>query len=143
MLAKFLASLNGPSTPRQTIAQHAAELRESMVHTLTSQRPSDLERWNTESQRQQAIRRLQQTADTNDWEQAALTYLTVWTAVHPSAASSAMNANMATIRNGLIFPSRTQSPLFPRSNASGVPPTRQEWNNAVEQTLGSLRSIEP
>jgi hypothetical protein len=143
LLAKFLASLNGPSTPRPAIAQLAAELRESMVHTLTSQRPSDLERWNTESQRQQAIRRLQQTADSNDWEQAALTYLTVWTAVHPSAASSAMNANMATIRNGLIFPSRTQSPLFPRSNASGVPPTRQEWNNAVEQTLGSLRSIEP
>ncbi|MFN9853024.1 MAG: multiheme c-type cytochrome [Planctomycetota bacterium] len=143
LLTKVFAALNAPSTPRQAIIPQAAELRESVVHTLTSQRSSDLERWNTESQRQQAIQRLQQTADTNDWEQAALTYLTVWTAVHPSAGPSRLNANMATIRNGLIFPCRTQSPIFPRSTAPGVRPTRQEWNNAIEQVLGSLRSIEP
>jgi hypothetical protein len=138
---ELLATINTPNAPRETIAKRASTLREQLASQL-SQENARLSRWTTQSQQQQALRRLDQSVETTDWEQAALAYVATWTAIHQSPSSS-LRDDMSTIRNGLVFPLRSQSPLFPRTDASQTRPSRQEWNTSVKNVVDSLMSAQP
>lgn len=127
---------------RLTVAEHAAMLRETMVHSLAREGPSVTNRWNAPMQRQQATQQLRRAIDTADWEQASLAYVTAWAAIQPNVSASIQD-KMTTIRNGLVFPRGVQSPLFPMADVSEYRPTRQEWNAAIEQLLESIQRAEP
>ena len=140
-LEDLLAALNTPNTPRDSIASRVTALREQLAQQL-SQENFRLGQWTTESQRKQALIGLSQSVDTQDWEQAALAYIASWTAIHQPTSSN-LKGEMATIRNGLVFPFRSQSPLFPRSDASETRPTRQEWSAAVQDVIDSIKMVQP
>ncbi len=138
-LTRILSSL---SPPRQTVAEQTTALRETMVQSLSREGLSITNQWNATMQRHQAIQDLRRAIDTTDWEQASLAYVTAWAAIQPPASGN-LQDNMTTIRNGLVFPRGIQSPWFPRADSSANPPTRKEWNAAVEQLLESMQQIEP
>ena len=140
-LEELLAAINTPNAPRESITNRATLLRNQIARQL-SQENTRLGRWTTQSQQQQALDRLQQSVDTQDWEQAALAYVAAWTAIH-QPPSSGLKDDMATIRNGLVFPLRSQSPLFPRTDTSETRPTRQQWSSAVQQVVESIKMGQP
>jgi hypothetical protein len=138
---ELLAAINTPNAPKDSIANRATVLRNQIARQL-SQENARLSGWTAQSQQQHALRRLQQSVDTQDWEQAALAYVATWTAIHQPVPSS-LKDDMATIRNGLVFPLRSQSPLFPRSEASETRPSRQEWSAAVQHIVDSIKMVQP
>jgi len=142
LLGELLASLHDSSARPEQISRDAQSLRAAVATTLTSKQPSILTQWNSESQRLIAIQQLQEAIPTLNWEQAALAYVAAWSASQPMA-SPELQPPMNTVRNGLLFPFRSQSPFFPRSETPIVPPSRPEWTQAVSRVIQSLEKVGP
>lgn len=146
ILPSLLASLNAPDTPRDAIASRAGELRTYLAALAADRRTSSVP-WTLAQQRRSAAVQLHRALDSKDWEQASLAYIATWAAlqraVPASAIPASIDSDMDTARTGLVFPFRSQSPRFPRSDASSAPPTRQQWEAAIERILLFIESVEP
>jgi hypothetical protein len=141
MLSALLAELNSPNAPAGSIAQKAGELR-PILASLAADAMANHPRWTLAQQRASAAAQLHQAIDSKDWEDASLAYIATWAALQ-RPAPQAVESDMDTARAGLVFPFRSQSPRFPRSDASSAPPTRQQWTDAIERILLFIESVEP
>ena len=141
MLSALLAELNSPNAPQGTIAQKAGELR-PILASRAADAMANRSLWTLSQQRSTAAAQLHQAIDSKDWEDASLAYIATWAALQRSVPAS-IESDMDTARAGLVFPFRSQSPRFPRSDASSAPPTRQQWDAAIERILLFIESVEP
>lgn len=104
-----------------------------------------LDAWDVSEHRTWAVTQLRRSLDEGDWEQAALGYVAAWALV-PSQDSEALRSSLETMRSGLIFPARSQSPVLPlisdtMAHNPSEPltplerPTQAEWRSAVERVI--------
>lgn len=98
--------------------------------------------WTAEDQRNWAAKQLSLASQSIEWESASMAYVALWAATPPSpgvkASDRALWRHMQTLRRGLIFPSRSQSPVFPRLESNVSPPSHQEWSDALSHLLREL-----
>lgn len=152
----FEHAMQSPSTITQAssseLSQAAEDLRSELArvvftqsmngNTRASPLSSSLMSWTIDDQRNWAARQLNLASKPLEWESAAMAYVALWAAMPTSSSletiQPAGTRHMQTLRRGLIFPSRSQSPVFPRIESNAPPPSQQEWSDALSHLLREL-----
>jgi hypothetical protein len=98
--------------------------------------------WTAVDQRNWAARQLSLASQTLEWESASMAYVALWAAMPPNPTLDTRqlvgSRHMQTLRRGLIFPSQSQSPVFPRMESNASTPSQQEWSDALSHLLREL-----
>jgi hypothetical protein len=144
-------------------SREAIDRLDSVLHSVSSEQR--VNEWTLDQHRQWTITQLRQALNDGEWEQATLGYVAAW-ALIPSFDSEEFRASLETMRSGLVFANRSQSPILPlKSDATfqkdkdlsthAAPPKhaaqpkqvtqpkQAEWRSAVETVIALIDRSEP
>jgi hypothetical protein len=150
-------------------SREAIDRLDSVLHSVSSEQR--VNEWTLDQHRQWTITQLRQALNDGEWEQATLGYVAAW-ALIPSFDSDELRASLETMRSGLVFANRSQSPILPlKSDATfqkdkdlsthaappkhaaqpkqvtqpkqAAQPTQAEWRSAVETVIALIDRSEP
>jgi hypothetical protein len=139
----LLQAMQTPHPDPKSIVELATNLRLELYRVVKESKHDRVSSWNLSSQRSAALEGLRNAAESKNWEQAALAYIATWAGIEETMPSE-FREHMRTIRSGLVFPANSQSPTFPVSELSSFEqsttdgPTREEWEDAVQQVIAML-----
>lgn len=136
-LEQLKITLQKQSSNTKEIAAQARSLRLAIENPTTSLLDSNFQDWNQARQRMAGREYLAEPDVADKWESAARFYLAAW-AGRTSYESTAGLETLRTLRRGLLFLSNSQSPGFPRPDKTDQPPTREEWQAALQQAAITL-----
>jgi hypothetical protein len=136
-LAEIRTLLKAPITNQAAIANQANELRAKIRHCVHANGASTLREWNRTKQADLASKLLVEAQSTPSWEVAAGAYIAAWASL-PVSHSPELERAMDTLRRGLLFPLNSQSPKFPRDIHTALPPSSEQWNQALRSAASSI-----
>lgn len=129
--------LQSPNPDSSFVAAKAHHLRIQWNNAFNESGKPTLPTWSSQSQTALGIQLLEESRRSDSWETAAVAYTAVW-ASHPNVTAGKLERAMKTMRNGLLFPNDMLMPSFPRLESGRTPPTLEEWNDSLQQTVSAL-----